>query len=350
MFDPKFAITSKITNALLKIERARGFLDAANLKEAWIRDMQSEALVLEAHHSTHIEGTQLTLPQAHGILAGKSVKAVRADDRQELLNYKKAMDFVSAYLGKKLEITEELIKEIHNILVTDVRGGTLEPGRYRTVQNYVLHSITKTVMYTPPPPAEVPNLMQEFVEWLNQESDMSPVLIAGISQFQFVNIHPFLDGNGRTARVLCSLILYQNGYDFKRLFSLSEYYDKDRLTYYEVLQAVRRNNMDFTGWLEYFTEGLRSQLGEVKIKGEKAIKRDVLHENLKEKVTLNQRQQTALDYLIEHNRIDNATYRELCSAIKRTATRDLTELVNLGLIERHGEKKGTYYTLKLFER
>jgi Fic family protein len=349
MFDPKFTITTAITNALLEIERARGFLDAANLKEAWIRDIQSEALILEAHHSTHIEGTQLTLPQAHGILAGASVKAVRADDRQELLNYKKAMDFVSTYLGKKSEITEELIKEIHKILVTDVRGGTLEPGRYRTVQNYVLHSITKTVMYTPPPPSEVPHLMQEFAEWLNQASDMSPVLIAGISQFQFVNIHPFLDGNGRTARVLCSLILYQNGYDFKRLFSLSEYYDKDRLTYYEVLQAVRRNNMNFTGWLEYFTEGLRSQLGEVKIKGEKAIKRDVLHEKQKE-FKFNPRQQTALDYLIEHNRIDNATYRELCSAIKRTATRDLTELVNLGLIERHGEKKGTYYTLKLFER
>ena len=86
MFKPRFTITSKITNALLDIERARGFLDAANLKEAWIRDMQSEALVLEAHHSTHIEGTQLTLPQAHGILAGELVNAVRADDRQELLS------------------------------------------------------------------------------------------------------------------------------------------------------------------------------------------------------------------------------------------------------------------------
>ncbi len=78
------------------------------------------------------------------------------------------------------------------------------------------------------------------LKWrIEDDSDISPVLIAGISQYQFVHIHPFLDGNGRTARVLCSLILYQNGYDFKRLFSLSEYYDKDRRKYYDAIQSVR---------------------------------------------------------------------------------------------------------------
>jgi len=228
MLKPKFTITNKINNVLLEIERARGFLDAAKLKVDWIKEMQSEALILEAHHFTHIEGTQLTLLQARRILTGKSVKGVRPDDRQELLNYKEAMDFVSEYLDKKSEITEQLVKEIHRILVENVRGGTLEPGRYREVQNYVVNSLTKEIIYTPPPPEEVLKLMKEFVEWLNKETDISPVLVAGVAQYQFVHIHPFLDGNGRTARVLCSLILYQNGYDFKRLFSLSEYYDKNR--------------------------------------------------------------------------------------------------------------------------
>jgi Fic family protein len=347
MFKPKFIITNRITNALIDIERARGFLEAAKLKEEWVKGMQSEALILEAHHSTHIEGTHLTLAQAHGILTGKSVQGIRNDERQELLNYKKAMDFVSVYLGKKSAITEELVTEIHKILVTDVRGGTLEPGRYRTVQNYVINSITGTIMYTPPPPTDVPRLMKEFVAWLNRESDISPVLIAGITQFQFVHIHPFLDGNGRTARVLCSLILYQNGYDFKRLFSLSEYYDKDRLRYYEAIQSVREHNMDVTRWLEYFTKGLRSQLVEVKIKGEKAIKRDVLHEKLQD-FRFNPRQQKALEFLIDHKHMDNSLYQKICTTTKRTATRDLTDLVNLGLLERHGEKKGTYYTLRLF--
>lgn len=82
MFEPKFTITHTITNALLEIERARGFLDAANLKEEWLKDMQSKALILEAHHSTHIEGTQLTLAQAQDILAGKSPQGIRNDDRK----------------------------------------------------------------------------------------------------------------------------------------------------------------------------------------------------------------------------------------------------------------------------
>ena len=117
IFVPKFTISNKINNALLEIERARGFLDAAKLKDEWIKDMQSKALIVEAHHSTHIEGTQLTLSQAQKILTGKSVKGARKDDRQELLNYRDAMDFVSEYLGKKSRITENLIKEIHKTLV-----------------------------------------------------------------------------------------------------------------------------------------------------------------------------------------------------------------------------------------
>ncbi|MEM2619583.1 MAG: Fic family protein, partial [Candidatus Hadarchaeales archaeon] len=301
MFEPKFKITNKINNALLDIERARGFLDAAKLKEDWVKEMQSRALILEAHHSTHIEGTQLTLLQSEGILTGKMVEGVRPDDRRELLNYREAMDFVSRYLDKKSEITEELIKEIHRILVKDVRGGTLEPGRYRKVQNYVVNSLTGEVIYTPPPPEEVPKLMREFVEWLNKEKDISPVLVAGIAQYRFVEIHPFLDGNGRTARLLCTLILYQNGYDFKRLFSLSEFYDKDREGYYNALQSVKKNGGDMTEWLEYFVEGLRTQMLEVKSKGELAIKKDIMLERAKG-LGLNQRQQKILLYLLDEKR------------------------------------------------
>ncbi len=348
MFKPKFIITNKINNALIEIERARGFLDAAKLKEKWFNEMQSKALILEAHHSTHIEGTQLTLSQAKKILKGNNVKGVRKVDRQELLNYKQAMDFVAAYLGKKSEITGELIKEIHKILVKKVRGGVLEPGKYRKVQNYVVNSLTSEIIYTPPPASQVAKLMKDFVNWLKQKLDISTVLISGISQYKFVDIHPFLDGNGRTARLLCTLVLYQNDYDFKRLFSISEYYDKNRRAYYDAIQSVRQNNMDMTYWLEYFTEGLKRQLIEVKTKGEKAIKNEIVFEKAK-KFKLNLRQKKVIEFLIEHKRIDNSIYQKICNIIKRTATRDLAQLVNLGLLEKHGEKKGTYYILKLFK-
>ncbi len=242
-FAPKFTITPKINNALVEIERVRGFLDAIKLKEDWFSDMQRQALILEAHYSTHIEGTALSLEQAKSILEGRPVKGVNIDDKKELLNYKKAMDFISKYLGKEDPITEGLIRELHKILVKGVRGGQADPGNYRKIQNYVVNSRTKEIIYTPPPACDVGPLMREFVEWLNSVKDLSPIIIAGITQFQFVHLHPFLDGNGRTARILSTLILYKTGYDFKRLFTISEHYDKNRPAYYKAIQSVRENNM-----------------------------------------------------------------------------------------------------------
>jgi len=95
--------------------------------------------------------------------------------------------------------------------------------------------------------------MREFIEWINANiKKISPVIVSAISQFQFVHIHPFVDGNGRTARLLSTLILYKTGYDFKKLFTISEYYEKDRLAYYNAIRSVRKNKMDMTVWLEYF--------------------------------------------------------------------------------------------------
>jgi hypothetical protein len=99
MFKPKFTITNKIAVFLTEIERARGFLEAANLSEEWIKTMQNKALVLEAHHTTHIEGTELTLKEAEQIFAGEKPESVKPDDYQELLNYKTAFEFVGDYLG-----------------------------------------------------------------------------------------------------------------------------------------------------------------------------------------------------------------------------------------------------------
>jgi Fic family protein len=307
--------------------------------------MQSDALILEAHHSTHIEGTQLTLYQAQRILTGKTVKGIRPDDLKELLNYKEAMDFVSEYLGKKSEITEDLIREIHKTLVKDVRGGTLEPGRYRRIQNYVINSLTREIIYTPPSPEKVPQLMKEFIEWLNKETEISPVLLAGISQYQFVEIHPFLDGNGRTARVLCTLVLYQNRYDFKKLFSLSEYYNEERRKYYDAIQSVRENNKDMTEWLEYFSEGLKSQMIEIKNKGKIAIRKDVLIEGASRE-DLNERQNKVLVYLMDGEYINRAEYVELYKVSLRTANYDLAMLEKLGFIEREGIGKAIKYKIR----
>lgn len=175
------------------------------------------------------------------------------------MKYKDAIDFVSEYLDRKFKITEEIIKDIHRILVKDVRGGSLEPGSYRKVQNYVANSLTGEIIYKPPASDEVPALMKEFVEWLKEEKDISAILIAGVAQHRFVDIHPFLDGNGRTAR---------------------------------------ESGLDMTAWLEYFVRGLKNQMLEVRTKGEEVIKKDIIIENAV-RAGLNDRQKNVLIYLME---------------------------------------------------
>jgi Fic family protein len=342
-FQPKFTITNAITAALTRIERARGFLEAASLSEDWIRWMGARAFVLEAHHTTHIEGTRLTLDQAERLLEGEDVPDARTDDAHELLNYRRAFDFVSESLNKDEPITENLIREIHRRLVEGVRGGAAAPGEYRRVQNYIVNSATDETIYTPPPPKDVPPLMTAFVEWLNGKHDTHPVLISGIAQFQLVQIHPFLDGNGRTSRLLSMLCLYQAGYDFKRLFTISEFYDRDRDAFYRALRSVRERRMDMTGWLEYFVNGLAAQVRDVTQRGEQVIRWDVLVK----KHNLTERQALALDHILKEGNLTIQAYELLCPEVnRRSLQRDLKKMVDDGLLVSEGATNKLVYHLK----
>lgn len=342
-FEPKFNITNRITAGLTLIERARGFLEAATLSEAWVREMGRRALILEAHHTTHIEGTRLTLEQAERLLEGKSVPEADPDDARELLNYRKAFDFVSEYLESGSPITEGLIREIHKRLVEGVRGGSAAPGEYRKVQNYVTNSVTGKIIYTPPPALDVPIMMKELVDWLNRAEEIHPVLVSGVGQFQLVHIHPFLDGNGRTSRLLSTLCLYRAGYDFKRLFTISEYYDRDRQSFYRAIQNVRESGMDMTGWLEYFVEGLTTQLAEVRQRGEQAIRRDVLVKQH----GLSDRQAKAVQHILEHGSLTIQEFEGLCPEVnRRTLQRDLKAIVDKGLLNAEGATNQLIYRLQ----
>ena len=344
-FKPRYSIDSTISSALVEIERVRGFLDAIKIKESWFSQMQEEALREEAHYSTHIEGTGITLEQAKNIFAGRRVSGISRDVMMELRNYRSALDSISQYLGADSPVTEGLIREIHKILVKGVRGDKADPGNYRRVQNYIVNSATNDIMYTPPPAIDVPILMKELVDWMNQNVDkIAPVLVAGIAQFQFEHIHPFLDGNGRTGRLLSTLLLYKTGYDFKRLFILSGYYDKDRPAYYAALQSVRKNNMDMTEWIGYFVNGLKTQMIEVRAKGEKIIKKEVLLEKIAT-LNLNSRQKKSLLYLVENNTIARAEYAKMFKVSLRTANYDLEQMQKMKLIAPKGIGRSIRYSL-----
>ena len=341
--NPHFTITNAITRDLTTIERARGFLDAATLSDEWVKRMSQRALLLEAHHTTHIEGTQLTLEQSQAVWEGRDVKEANTDDVRELLNYRDAFQLVSEYLSSGLPITEILIRSIHQKLVDGVRGEEGKPGAYRLVQNYVVSGKTGKPVYTPPPPEAVPGLMQDLAAWLQQESEVHPVLVAGIAQFELVHIHPFVDGNGRTSRLLSTLCMYRAGYDFKRLFTISEYYDRDRQAFYRAIQSVREQNMDLTSWLEFFTKGLATQLDEVKTRGEQVIRCDVVSKAHQ----LNNRQSRILEQLhFQSGGIGIRDVEALFEGVsRRTLQRDLTAMIEKGLVQATGETNNLIYGL-----
>ena len=341
---PRFTITNAITAGLTAIERARGFLDAATLSEEWVRRMSQRALLLEAHHTTHIEGTQLTIEQSERLWAGQSVPEAKADDVRELLNYRKAFNLVSEYLRSGEPITEGLIREIHKRLVDDVRGGEGGPGEYRRVQNYVVNNLTREITYTPPPPEDGAPLMRELVEWLRADTDIHPVLVAGIAQYQLVYIHPFLDGNGRTSRLLSTLCLYRAGYDFKRLFTLSQFYDRDRSAFYRAIQSVRDEGMDLTGWLEFFVMGLAAQLREVVEKGKSVIRTDMIAREHR----LSPRQAMIVEGLLERPELRMEDLEKLLPRVnRRTLQRDLQGLIQRKIAKAVGAARGVRYRLRV---
>ena len=166
--------------------------------------------------------------------------------------------------------------------------------------------------------------------------------MSGISQFLFVHVHPFLDGNGRTSRLASTLCLYRAGYDFKRLFTISEYCDRERATFYRAIQNLREHGKDMTGWLEYFVEGLTTQLTEVRKRGEQAIRRDVFVREHR----LSDRQAKAIGYILECGSLTIQDFEGLCPEVnRRSLQRDLKALVDGGLVVTEGGTHNLLYRL-----
>ena len=305
--------------------------------------MRKQAFFLEAHHTTHIEGTELTLAQSRMLLSGSTLPDVDINDAKEVLNYREAMEFINASLEDDAVISELLIRTMHKHLVKGVRNNEATPGEYRKIQNYIVDSVTHHAIYTPPPPEDVHNLMHDLVLWLSRPIDLHPVIIAGIAQFQLVQIHPFLDGNGRTARLLSTFLLSSSGYDFNHLTSISEFYDRDRPAYYQAIQNVREQYLDLTPWIEYFCKGLSTQGIEIRDKGIRFHRLSMLSAHH----SLSERESSAVNFILREGTCTIRDFERLFPETnRRTLQRDLRRMVEIGLLETSGHTNQFKYHLK----
>ena len=344
MYHPNFAITNKILNHIADISASRELILNAPLLPKWEVKLRKEAFLKMAHHSTSIEGNRLTLDEVNRLLRGEDIAAWEKD-KKEVLGYVNVLEYIDNLGAEGVDkITEDIILEMHRLNTQGILDDS-EAGHYRNVQVAVVNGLGR-VTFQPPEAAHVPALMHDFVAWLNSKEakDSYSVLVSGIAHYEFVRIHPFVDGNGRTARALATLILYLRGFDTKRFFALDDYYNEERSRYYAALQTVDPETIEITPWLEYFTEGVAVSMGRVK----QAILDMSVDRRLKERrgqIYLNDRQMKILKYLQTNPRITISEIQKMFDISRDTANRDLKLLLENELVKRIGKGRAIFYEL-----
>ncbi|HUQ84717.1 MAG TPA: Fic family protein [Candidatus Limnocylindrales bacterium] len=347
MYTPKYSITNKILKNIGIIEASREVIDHAPLLPFYEREFQKDALARAVHHGTHIEGNELNLNQAEKVMMGEVV-AARERDIQEVINYRRVMDRIGQLTGSdsQLAIDEKFILELHKLTVEKILE-TTRVGVYRSTQVVVKNSLTGEVTFRPPLPIAVPIQISELLEFINNSGDMHPVLKSGTIHYELVRIHPFVDGNGRVSRALSTYILFQEGYDIRKFFSLEEYFDNDSASYYEALQSVGKAEGDLTTWLEYFTQGLAIELSKIKDK----IERISVDATLKERLggtplLLSDRQLKIMEYIQKTGYLQNQAFQQLFPMVSEdTVLNEIKVLLKAGIIKKSGKTKGAKYIM-----
>jgi Fic family protein len=343
MYSPTFSINHKILRYIGAIEAAKEIIENAPLLPYWEKKFQDDALLRTTHYGTHIEGNELSLIQVQKILDGEQIVA-RERDVQEIINYRKVLEYIEKRTD--LKINEDSIRELHKIVIRKVLPES-QAGVYRDKEVVIKNSITGEVAFKPPRSVEVPWQMKELVIFINEEEEIHPVIKAGIVHYEFVRIHPFLDGNGRAGRALSMLVLYQLGYDIRHFFSLEEHFDRDPERYYEALQSVEKTKGDQTEWLVYFTECLAQELSKIKDRIEKISIDSKLKEKLGGPVMLSERQLKIIEYIQANGYIENRAYDSLFPMVSEdTVLREVQDLVKKGLLKKQGVTKGVKYVMK----
>lgn len=344
MYSPNFTYTHRIVKNLIDITSARDTILNAYLVPKWEVSLRRDALIKAAHASTAIEGNPLTLEEVSQLAQGRKITATRKA-QQEVLNYLKVLENIEKY-PEHGKITEKNLLKLHKNISKDTLEYPEYEGRYRDVQVYVGNASTGEVVFVPPASMKVPELTNELIEWINSKASykLDPVIVAGLSHYEFVRIHPFVDGNGRTARALATQILYLRKFDIKKFFALDDYYDSDRNAYYNVLKSVDQKTLNLTQWLEYFTDGVLLSISKVE---EKVLQLSLeKHKtDVKGQIQLTERQIKIIGHIQMNGQITAGNVAEMFKITRQAALKEINKLVKSGIIKLEGKGRGAHYVI-----
>lgn len=351
MYAPKFVISGKILKNVGAIEASKEVIENAPLVPSFEKQFQSDAIVRTIYHGTHIEGNDLTLIQTKKVLEGQEVYA-HARDIQEVINYRNVVTLLDDLAVKRGGYDIETLKEVHKEIVFKVVPDE-KAGVFRTTEVVVKEEETGQIIFQPPPFVEVPYLIEDFFAWLNSPEAMEihPILRAGIVHYVLVAIHPFVEGNGRTARAFTTLILIREGYDIKRFFSMEEHFDENPAGYYEAFAQVDRQSKnialrDLTPWLEYFTEVVAVELTKIKEKVRKLSIDTRLKVKFGQQIALSERQMRLIEYISDQSSANMQELKKVLPMVSEdTILRDLKDALDKGIIKKEGSTKASRYVI-----
>ena len=261
-FKPSYTITPLIALYLMRIEAVKENVIRLPLNVTVLASLRETARLYTTHYSTMIEGNRLSTEQIEEVIKHKGHFPGRERDEHEVKGYYASLHYVEQCAAKQTPVSETIIQKLH-ALVMSKNGKSSHKDPYRDGQNMIRDGRNGAIVYLPPEAKDVPVLMKELVRWINEQKTIPCPIVAAIAHYQFATIHPYYDGNGRTARLLTTLVLHLGGYDLKGLYSLEEYYARNLSAYYEAIGIGPSHNYyegraeaDITPWVEYFVAGM----------------------------------------------------------------------------------------------
>ncbi len=308
--DLSYNLSSSLTESLQKIENLRQKILLTPLSAKTETRLRWEAMINRIYWSLVLSGSPLTKAEMVKLLTSEGKKKRFTGEEQEVISYKKALDYISQnWLVTTERITPKVVVTLHDLACPDqLRGG------------------------------EAP--LKQVLDYL-QASSENPVVQAGVAQIQLITLAPFSDGNGRTARLLALLFLYKAGFDFRGLLVLDEYFRRDLAAFRQTTENVSKSQ-SLTLWLEYFAQGVAAQLE----KAQEDLTLQRSHLDLPATFwNLNDRQKEILTQMSQpDSTITNKKVQKQFKVSQITASRDLSRLAYLGLIFARGKGRSIYYT------
>jgi len=345
--DFDFETNQKIFTKISKIDLFKGKWKAIAKKESrYLKELKRIATIESIGSSTRIEGVKLDDKEIEKLLHNVNVTKFVTRDEQEVIGYYETLNLILDEY-KSIDISENNISQFHNILLKESSKDQRHRGRYKSLSNKVVATYpdgTQKVIFNTTEPHLVQKEMSELIDWENSqfsEGVLHPILITSAFVYEFLSIHPFQDGNGRLSRLLTTLLLLKNDYDFIQYISFEHIIEERKKDYYKALMEGQKNrntkNEKIDKWIFFFLSSLETLIQKLEIK---------YRTFQNQKGYINNRQKSIVEIFEKDQPLKVRDIHEKIGGSINTLKKDLTYLVAEKYLEKFGLGRGTIYLVK----